>query len=317
MSRNAVAENGIARRGCRQQDDARGIVVLDDVAVTCAGTSNRVSRGVIDTDSGAAVGGNQVVPDDVVVGAGSDLHTGAVVGDDVASVRSAADGVAWRRDDVDADSAISERRRPIGRGANEIALNHVAGRGRADDGQCVQCVAGDHVAGATRRPPDRVVRRVEDEHATLNPLVRHRDGSRDVGSDEVALHDVAGARRVLNGDAAAQVARDDVPRRGCGSADRVPGRQDHDAVVVSSRRSSGGIDAYPVTFDAVVGAALHDDAVAVEPVEDQAANDAVAGGDDQAVCARSRPRTGELDDRRPGETGLRRAVDRDRTGDRR
>ena len=81
-----------------------------------------------------------------------------------------------------------------------------------------------------RRAADQVVDGAADQDSGLR--VRDRLGAGHVGTDEIAFDDVAGGLRAENGDAALQVARDQVALARGRAADLVQGRiHDDDAVV--------------------------------------------------------------------------------------
>ena len=169
-----------------------------------AGGGRRVIRkdanvAQVDADAAVPVDG---VGQDGVASAGVDrVHAdqdaiAGVEGDHVARAgRCAAEGVVRRAVvELHAVEPVAQRGGPGGVGADEVACDQVAGRGRAADLDAAGGVCRDHVARAGRGTPDGVAHGPGvDLHAV--GTVRDGGGPGGVGADEVADDDVAGRAR--------------------------------------------------------------------------------------------------------------------------
>ena len=144
----------------------------DDVPGAGGGTADRVGGGAVEQNAIApvaegipAVGrrADQVALNERLLGGGVDLEAVEVARDHVAgpAVRSA-DDVPGRAVDEDAVAGIGEGRGPVGRGADEIPEDDIAGRvlvlAVEPDLDPVGRVARDEVALAGQHSADRVRR---------------------------------------------------------------------------------------------------------------------------------------------------------------
>ncbi len=141
-------------------------------------------------------------------------------------------------------------------GEDGIGEKGIAGAGVADcHGTAV--VKSDGVAGSCHSAPDRVVARAPNHHAKK---VTHAGGPRDVGTDQVALHQVVvPARREGGNDDADAVARDDIACPGGSATDRVVGPvfDEHSFAAVAQGGGAGDIGADQVTLH-LVSATVYD-----------------------------------------------------------
>src|SRR5207247_20003 len=100
----------------------------------------------------------------------------------------------------DAVAGVTEFGDPVGRQADGVSGDHVAGRGAVGDPHAVAAVAADDVAGRGRRAADRVtVRSIVEPDATT--AVGDRGGAGEVGPDVVAQNRVARDVRSVQPDA--------------------------------------------------------------------------------------------------------------------
>src|SRR5262249_13652792 len=155
---------------------------------------------------------------------------------------------------------------------------------------------------------------VEDRDADL--AVAQGLSAADIGTEVIALHDVAGpltGSRPTDAHPAELITRDDVPVAGRCAADGVVVSVDlHAGGIAKARRDrAGGVGAEEVAGDDVV-VAVELDPGAVGPVDDQTAYRAVAGDPQGRVIDVAAV---QLDERRAREARLRRAVDDHRIGD--
>ena len=186
---------------------------------------------------------------------GADLDARSVTRDDVPREAGAADSRIDGAHDVHADAAIGKRCRAGRVRPDEIALDDVADRRVADNRDGMLRVAGNDVGRAGHRAANRVVRRAGvHEHTALNSLIRQRRRTGGGRPDVVALDEVLTGRGVLNQDAGALVAGDDVPRGSRRPSDTVVGRVDADAGSVRARERPADVSADVVAFDDVPAA---------------------------------------------------------------
>ena len=153
------------------------------------------------------------------------------------------------------------------------------------------------------------------EHAVQAVGARHGSGL--VQADEVSLDDGVGRRKPVENDAVLGVPGDDVPLAGTGTADQVAGGiGDGDAVGQIALIRACRIEADHIALDDMAGTAGDPDAVRLEAVDQDSADDDRPGRDAEAVRQVRAGRSVQFDQWRAQVTGLRRAVDGDGLGDR-
>src|SRR5262249_28838820 len=251
----AVAGDDVAGAGGRASDRVVGGGGSDDHALVDVAQRARPGQ----------VGADEVALDDIVRGV-AELQGDAevvVAGDDVAGRRRGAANRIARR--VDADAAVvAQGGRARSVGADKVPGHEAPGRPGEEDP--VVEVAGDDVARAGDGAADRVgAGAAEDGHPV--DCIRQGRVSGGVGADVVALHDVADRPVPLDVDATETaretVARNDVPGRRRGAADRVVGGPivQHDALVaVADGKGAGEVGADQVALHHVAGGACDIDA---------------------------------------------------------
>ena len=160
-----------------------------------------------------------------------DDHSAAVVRDHVGVSRDRfADQIAGSAVDADAEPVVPERGGRVRRGADQVALNDIAGRigrvagvvaaaaeprGAADRDAGEPGVARDHVA------LDDVVAGAAQVNAAGG--IAQGAGARGVGADQIAEDGIGGRQRSGDADPFTAVAGDDVTRHGVHVADAVAG----------------------------------------------------------------------------------------------
>src|SRR5208282_26779 len=236
VGENRVPEDGVAGAGISNivsNCDPVAAVEGDHVAGTGGRAADRVVRGPrvdVNTVKGVAqgigppahIGTDLVARADVLVRplAADDDAIVVISRDHVAGAGSrAADRVAGGPCvDIDAAIRIAEREGPSGVGANHVPLNDVVG-GAVDPDTAVP-VRRDDVARPGRRAPDRIAGGSRSEVHPLKSVTEWL-GTRDVGTDEVALDEIAGRAYPINGETTLTISGDDVACTGGRAADRV------------------------------------------------------------------------------------------------
>ena len=269
-----VPLDDVAGRGRAEKLDPVGRVARDHVARAHDRPADRVARGVQDVDArprGARavgdrphpgrVGADQVADDEVAGGPGArDRHADRDVARDQVRVaeRQAADRVVRRLVDQDADQAVADRLLAHQVGADVVAIDEVAGGGRAvdpDPGPLEgRAVARDHVAR-----PDERAGGVEDQDS--GDPVADRRLARQVCADQVVPDQ--GRRTRLDRDPDVGVARDQVRVAQVRPTDRDEGRPHrHGAVLAVADRSPGQLDAVEAVADRLLAGLIGADQVA-------------------------------------------------------
>ena len=198
---------------------------------------------------------------------------------------------------------------------DDVARRREAREETASDRDTEEAVPGDHVAGAGAQAADGVTGRSIDDDAVVR-RVSQRDVSSPVRPDEVPFDRVAGRRRTGDVDAM-RVARDHVPVGRSRAADDVVRRVDredtHPEIAQCGRAVRIGTE--KVAGDEI-SAGVQKNAAPREPIDHEAPHRA-AREDIEPVGVRVRDLASiELDHGYAREAGLRRAIDRDRIGDR-
>lgn len=284
---NQVALNQ-GNRCSRSQLDSEPVVPRDEVPGAFRGASDDVVRNTADSNAVAEVpDGNRAGHVDANVVSGNRVprrglvanqHAAlAVAGDDIAGGRfRSTDDVVGRSADPNSKRRVSQSGRSRDIGPDEVALHEVGVGGGAGQFNA-DMIPGNHVAGARQNSPHRVARgSVLDSYGVE---IAQIERSTNVGSDEVALDQVAGGGRGNHADAVNRAGGDYVAGGGRRSSDRVVGRSvDVHAGTVPHRGRTLNIRADEVALDNV-----STERVEIDPnmktVDGQSANDAVAGRD--------------------------------------
>ncbi len=155
-----------------------------------------------------------------------------------------------------ASAAIAEVDHAGDIGADEVALNEVAGCRGAEDVDTVVEIAADHVGGACGSGADGVVVRVLNEYAVA--AVAEIEGAGFVGADEIAQYGISTDADISNMDAVRRVAGDDVAIPGAAVAadDIIRGIGfDPNAIDIRDGGRAGCIGADVVAANGIVGSA--------------------------------------------------------------
>src|SRR5208282_2945596 len=183
---------------------------------------------VPEVDAELGVGENRV-PEDGVAGAGiSNIVSNcdpvaAVEGDHVAGTggRAADRVVRGPRVDVNTVKGVAQGIGPPAHiGTDLVARADVLVRPLAADDDAIVVIRRDDVAGAGSRAPDRIAGGSRSEVHPLKSVTEWL-GTRDVGTDEVALDEIAGRAYPINGETTLTISGDDVACTGGRAADRV------------------------------------------------------------------------------------------------
>src|SRR5262249_44153397 len=136
--------------------------------------------------------------------------------------------------------------------ADVVAGYDIARAAAAEDLDAIHAIAADDVAVRGRRPADRVARGIHHQHAAA--FVAQARNSIDVGAYVVARDHVAGRVTVLDEDAVAGVAADNVASGGRRAADGIVGCPEVDphAALVIAEGCTGLVDANEVADNLVV-----------------------------------------------------------------
>src|SRR5207253_2625105 len=140
----------------------------------------------------------------------------------------------------DGAAAVEQGRAAVGLDADEVVLQHVAGRAGAVGRDTVAGIGADQVSSDGGGPADGVAVCLAVDGDAISGIGQS-SGAGGVGADVVACDDDAGSARAEDSDtvtaAAADggIAADDVAGAGGGAADGVAARGNHDAFAVAQR----------------------------------------------------------------------------------